>query len=201
MNRLRTVAWIAVAMIVVASCSSAASTEPSTLAGGIDTATALLAERIDAIDAAVVEWRGATSIEEAQGAAEVAANLVVGPNGPGYGDRNEDGVIGGASEIGVLAGVDGSPAGLATLLAPNACVLKDVLGGSWDDPDGRWDEMASAIERWRPNNNTMPSLASHPMRVVGWATFTLATESLDKAHEYAGHANIHVVVSRRALDC
>ena len=201
MDTLRIIAWIVASAIVVGACSSGASTEPSTLSSGIDPATSLLSERIDEIDGAVMEWRSATSVEEAQKAAETAANLVVGPNGPGYGDRNGDGVIGGESEIGVLAGVDGSPAGLATLLAPNACVLKDVLGGSWDDPGSRWDEMDSAIARWRPDNNTMPSLASHPMRVVGWATFTMASGSLDEALEYAGHANIHVVVSRRALDC
>ena len=61
--------------------------------------------------------------------------------------------------------------------------------------------MAIAIEEWSPTNNTMPSLASHPMRIVGWATFTMATDSLDLAHEYAGHARLHVDISRKTLDC
>jgi hypothetical protein len=61
--------------------------------------------------------------------------------------------------------------------------------------------MLTAIEEWRPDRNTMPSLPSHPMRIVGWATFTLASTSLDDAHEYAGHAQLHVNVSLAALDC
>jgi hypothetical protein len=61
--------------------------------------------------------------------------------------------------------------------------------------------MINAIDDWRPDNNTMPSLASQPMRIVGWATFTLASDSLDEAHEYAGRAQLHVDTSLDALDC
>jgi hypothetical protein len=61
--------------------------------------------------------------------------------------------------------------------------------------------MLAAIDDWRGDNNTMPTLTSHPMRVVGWATFTLNSDSLDDAHEYAGHANLHVNLSERALGC
>jgi hypothetical protein len=139
-------------------------------------------------------------------AAETAANLVVGPNGPGYGDRNDDGTVSGETDAGILPGLDGTPDGVATALATNACVERDVLGGSWDDPAGRWAEMEQAIDTWRPDSNTMPSLASHPMRVVGWATFTLDTDpaapdALDLAHEYAGHAALHVAISANALAC
>ena len=137
----------------------------------------------------------------AQEAAETAANLIVGPNGPGHGDRDGDGVVSGSTDAGVLPGLDGTPAGLALPLAANSCVEADVLGGSWDNPEARWGEMLDAIDAWRPGNNTMPTLASHPMRVVGWSTFTLETDSLDAAHEYAGHARLHVEISERALDC
>ena len=61
--------------------------------------------------------------------------------------------------------------------------------------------MLTAIDDWRPDDNTMPSLPSHPMRVVGWASFTLATDDLDDAHEYAGHAQLHVDVARDSLTC
>jgi hypothetical protein len=61
--------------------------------------------------------------------------------------------------------------------------------------------MLTAIDAWRPDNNTMPTLPSHPMRVVGWATFALDSDSLDEAHEYAGHAKLHVDISVRALSC
>ncbi|MEN8239870.1 MAG: hypothetical protein ABFR53_11805, partial [Actinomycetota bacterium] len=112
-----------------------------------------------------------------------------------------DGVIGGESAAGLLPGSDGTPAGLASSLSSNACVDADVLGGPWTDPTSRWEEMLDAIDEWRPDRNTMPSLASHPMRIVGWSTFTLGSDSLDLAHEYAGHAKLHVDISRRALDC
>lgn len=138
---------------------------------------------------------------EATAAAETAANLVVGPNGPGYGDRDGDGMVGGDSESGLLPGLDGSPEGIAFTQSSNPCVLRDVLGGSWDQPEARWDEMLIAIDAWEPGNNTMPSLASHPMRIVGWSSFTIGADSLAEAHEYGGHAALHVAISRDALDC
>ena len=165
-----------------------------------------VAQRIAALDGAVDRWRSATSIVEATVAAETAANLVVGPSGPGYGDRNGDGNVDGATDTGLLPGLDGAPDGLANSIADNTCVERDVLGGLWDDPDARWGEMTAAIEAWRPDGNTMPTLASHPMRVVGWSTFTLETDpasqdALDLAHEYAGHAALHVAISADALRC
>ncbi len=165
-----------------------------------------VAERLAALDGAVDRWRTAESIGDATVAAETAANLVVGPNGPGYGDRNGDGIVDGATEAGLLPGLDGDPDGVANSLVDNSCVERDVLGGSWDDPSARWAEMTSAIEAWRPDGNTMPTLASHPMRVVGWATFTLDTDpasddALELAHEYSGHAALHVAISTDALDC
>ena len=167
----------------------------------LDAGIAAYVERMVAVDDAVAAWRVAPTVAAAQEAAEAAANLVVGPNGPGYGDRDGDGVVSGATDAGVLPGLDGTPSGLAIPLAANACITADVLGGSWDDPEARWGEMLAAIDAWSPGNNTMPSLASHPMRVVGWATFTLESASLDEAHEYAGHAKLHVDISVRALDC
>jgi hypothetical protein len=157
--------------------------------------------RMELIGDAVSAWRSAGSIEEAHASAEAAANLVVGPQGPGYGDRDGDGVVGGEAGMGVLVGLDGSPFGLASALDGNECVVADVLGGAWDDPVARWGTMLMAIDQWRPGRNTMPSLPSHPMRVVGWATFTLASDSLDEAHEYAGHAQLHVTIALNALDC
>lgn len=158
-------------------------------------------ERVDEIAAQVRVWDEATTVEEATRAAEAAANLVVGPEGPGYGDRNGDGTIDGASDRGLLPGLDGEPAGvILDDLGALACVERDVLGGSWDDPQARWTEMTDAIAAWTPTNNTMPSLASHPMRVVGWATQTIDSADLDLAHEYAGHAQLHVDVTVNALD-
>lgn len=198
---MRRLAWFvaAVAVILGACGSPPVASVPTT--GAVVESTEDLGERMEAIELFVSEWRTATSLEDAQKAAEGAANLVVGPEGPGYGDRDGDGVVQGESGLGVLPGLAGTPDGTATSLESNKCVAQDVLGGSWSDPTTRWDEMLSAIDAWRPNNNTMPTLASHPMRIVGWATFTLATESLEEAREYAGHAKLHVDVSVRALEC
>ena len=110
-------------------------------------------------------------------------------------------IVNGENAAGLLPGLDGTPTGSATPLAGNECVAADVLGGSWADPGERWGEMLNAIDEWRPDHNTMPSLASHPMRIVGWSTFTLGSDSLDLAHEYAGHAKLHIDISLRALDC
>lgn len=207
--------WTAVAAICLSACGGAStlndgsgSEGPPAADGPASTSTvsvevdaAALAERMFAIDDAVAVWRTASSMDVAQDAAETAANLIVGPNGPGYGDRDGDGDISGEAASGVLPGLDGLPEGLAIPLAANGCIARDVLGGTWEDPGAEWGSMLSAIDEWRPGNNTMPTLASHPMRVVGWATFTLESDSLGEAHEYAGHAKLHVDISIRALSC
>jgi hypothetical protein len=192
--------------LAVSACAGASTEDDVGTTGPLSTATgdlsaSLVAERLNAIDEAISRWRSAATIEEAGAAAETAANLVVGPDGPGYGDRDGDGTVNGNTDVGLLPGVDGTPAGLATPMVINSCVAADVLGGSWADPGERWGEMVMAIEEWRPDHNTMPSLASHPMRIVGWATFTQESDSLDLAHEYAGHAKLHVDISMRALAC
>lgn len=180
------------------------STEPSTVqpvtaseASGAEA----IRDRIEEIQAAVATWAEATSIDEAHAAAETAINLVAGSNGPTPGDLDGDGTVQGQSDVGLLSGPDDGPAGLATELDTNTCVQRDVLGSTADDPAAGWDETEAAIAAWRPDNNTMPTLLSHPMRIIGWATFTLDSDDLDTAHEYAGHAQLHVDVSRNALDC
>ena len=194
------------AVLVVSSCAGASTEDVIGMTEFVSTATAdpgnsPLAERLDLIDDAIATWRNASTMEEAGAAAEAAANLVVGPNGPGYGDRDGDGTINGNTDIGLLPGLDGTPTGLAASLDGNECVAADVLGGTWADSGQRWGEMVSAIGDWRPDRNTMPSLASHPMRIVGWSTFTMESDSLDLTHEYAGHAKLHIDISRQALDC
>ncbi len=214
MRMPKAVIWAVSSMIILAACGGnstiddadlttpeTASEEGSESNIGIEATATSFAERIGIIDEAVAVWRSAATIEKAHMAAEEAANLIVGPNGPGYGDRNGDGVISGETTVGILPGLDGAPAGLATPLAANECITRDVLGGTWTDPQVEWGKMLTAIDEWRPNNNTMPTLASHPMRTVGWATFTLRSDSLDEAHEYAGHAKLHVDIALRALDC
>lgn len=205
MGSHRLIIVFATAILAASACASTATsdlqTTESASTGAGDSSEALVAERLDAIDMAISTWQAATTVEQASTSAETAANLVVGPNGPGYGDRDGDGTINGASDTGLLPGGDGNPAGLAEPLVSNECVNADVLGGSWDEPEARWGEMLKAIDEWRPDHNTMPSLASHPMRIVGWSTFTTDSGSLDLAHEYAGHAKLHIDISLRALDC
>ncbi len=156
-----------------------------------------LGERVKAIDSAVGRWRTAGDLAAARRAAEEALNLIVGPAGPMYGDADRDGVIAGERASGLLPGAGGEP-GLASG-SSSACVKRDVLGGGWSDPAGRWAIVNRAIAKWRPGNNTFPSLPSHPQRIVGWATLTLATDSPATAREFGGHAQIHADVSRRAL--
>lgn len=154
-------------------------------------------QRVDAIRQAVDGWKGASNLAAAKRNAEAARNLVVGPDGPGYGDSDGDGTIAGENGVGLLPGLNGGKA--LAVPAANACVARDLLGGSWDDPARRWALMQSKIDDWRPGNNTFPSLPSHAQRVVGWATLTLGSGDLATAREFASHAEIHVNVSRRAL--
>jgi hypothetical protein len=151
-----------------------------------------LTERLTAIESAVQSWQSAATLAEAQRYAEQARNLVVGPDGPNYGDADGDGQIAGATETALLPDLAADVSG--------ACIERDILGGSWDDPDARWATLQTAIDAWAPANNTFPSLPSHPQRIVGWATLTLETSSLETAHEYAGHAQLHVDVSQAAVE-
>jgi len=205
-SRTSTLSLAAVVLLsLLAACTNADgdAPEPSSTGNAATTATseAPLRDRLDVLDSLITTWRAAETIDEAHAAAEAAANLIVGPGGPSCGDRDANGTLEGATDVGLLPALSGSPTGIANPLETNECIVRDVLGGSWDQPAERWNTMLTAIDEWRPNRNTMPSLPSHPMRIVGWATFTLASDSLDEAHEYAGHAQLHVNVSLAALDC
>jgi hypothetical protein len=190
-------------ILVAAACGS--STENGTDPDGADTSIAAAAdaaeatERLEQIATEVDAWAAASTIEEAEGHAEAAANLVVGPGGLGYGDRDGDGEIAGDVPEGLLPGPDGIPEGIVLdSIGAAECVNRDVLGGDWDDPVARWAVLAEAIDQWAPDNNTFPSLPSHPMRIVGWATLT-QSGSFEEAIEYSGHADLHVDVTRDAL--
>ena len=192
--------------LMLAACGSpepARNVVPFAEAGPAPTAVApvrakaeTLRSRLSLLDQAVTRWQKAPTLGVAHQSAEEARNLVVGPNGPFYGDADRDGMIRGASSIGILPGLKGEQ-GLASS-GDNTCVIADVLGGSWADPSQRWSILRGAIERWTPRANTFPSLPSHPQRVIGWATLTLKSNRLADALEYASHARIHVDISLRA---
>lgn len=156
-----------------------------------------LAVRLASIDNAVGLWRRANDLHEAHAAAEEARNLIVGPEGPYYGDADRDGVIRGSSAIGLLPARSGQ-VGLAQSV-DGPCVVRDILGGSWEQPIQRWSMLEVAISRWTTSRNTMPSLASHPQRIVGWATLALASDQLSTARTFGEHAQIHSNVSRAAV--
>ncbi|MCB0972624.1 MAG: hypothetical protein KDA97_14050 [Acidimicrobiales bacterium] len=145
-------------------------------------AIAALDERLDELDAAVSAWADAATLDEAVAAATEARDLVTGTD----------------EEPGILTDRQGEP-GLADPLAGCDQVERDVLGGSWDDPTERWQILDDAIAEWTPANNPFPGLPSHPQRVIGWATLTIDADSLEEAHEYSGHAQLHVDVSSDAL--
>ncbi len=152
--------------------------------------TESLTTRLEALDRAVARWQGASTLRTAHEAAEEARNLVVGSSGPFYGDANGDGRISGASTLGILPGLKGERS--LARRDDNACVVADVLGGSWREPAKRWSKLQNAIARWTAAANTFPALPSHPQRVVGWASLTLNSASLAEAQEYARHAQLHV---------
>ncbi len=201
-RRFMVLAVVALAAFAVVGCGSTGQS-PGTASppGSIASAgLGLLEGRLGAIDDAVNRWRSATDLATARRAAEEARNLTVGPHGPSYGDTDRDGTVGGASAMGLLPGLGGEH-GLATAAA-GPCVERDVLGGSWADPAARWSILESAIAAWTPSNNTFPALPSHPQRIVGWATLTLATADLARALEYGGHAQLHIDVAMQAVgDC
>jgi hypothetical protein len=161
-----------------------------------DRASAML-ERLDVIDEQVAAWRSATDLATLRASAEAARNLVVGPTGPGYGDADGDGSIGGASTIGLLPGLNGEPALAGT--GDGSCIEADVLGGNWADPSDRWATLQSAIDAWSSSNNTFPSLPSHPQRLVGWATLALDSDDLSEAVGFGGHAALHSQIARQAI--
>ncbi|MGQ0831870.1 MAG: hypothetical protein ACT4OV_09350 [Microthrixaceae bacterium] len=179
-------------------CGGASTTATSPASPISSTDRTAAEERVDAISAAVSRWEAATDLPAARAAAEEARNLVTGPGVLGAGDLDHNGTIDGSATTGLLPGDDGG-AGLATPLGTCALVERDVLGGPWLDPAGRWATVAAAITGWTSSNNTFPSLASHPQRVVGWATLTLSATALATAHEDAGHARLHVAVTQDAL--
>ena len=197
-----------VAGIVLAACGGTdgtAATDSVTPAAAVTSATnesETPDDRVERIAAEVDAWAASGTLDEARAHAEAAANLVVGPGGLGYGDRDGDGSINGEVTVGLLPGPTGSPAGLVLdQIGPSDCVNRDVLGGDWSDPVARWDLLADAIAEWSTVNNPFPALPSHPMRIVGWATLA-QTSTFDDAIEFSGHADLHVDVSRNALaDC
>jgi len=159
-----------------------------------------LGPRLALIDNAIGRWRGAATLVEAKAAAEEARNLVVGVAGPYYGDADRDGVIQGESKRGLLPGLRGEVA--VAQSEDGDCVVRDILGGSWNEPPKRWAVLDVAIKSWTPARNTFPMLPSHPQRVVGWATLALSSNGLDTAKEYAGHARLHIDVASKAfMEC
>lgn len=156
-----------------------------------------LGPRLALIENAIGRWRQAANLAQAKSAAEEARNLVVGAAGPYYGDANRDGVIRGESKSGLLPGLRGED-GVAQP-GNGDCIVRDILGGSWNEPSKRWSILDAAIKAWTPSRNTFPTLPSHPQRIVGWATLTLSTNSLATAKEYGGHAQLHIDVSTKAF--
>jgi len=167
-----------------------------------DVAAFSLDERLLRIEIPVSSWARAEDVAEAHAAAEAAANLVVGTEGPGYGDLDGDGVIEDedVDEFGVVPGLDGTPPGLAELV-DNECVEADVLGGSWDDPAARWAELDAAVEAWSPENNTIAALASNPMQIVAWARLATSTDALDEARDFGNLAASNLETSLEAVEC
>lgn len=163
-----------------------------------------LEEGLQSLAEYVDEWESAPSLEAARAAAEGAANIVVGPDGAGYGDRDGDGNIRGSTDVGLLPGGNAEARGLAldaVEAGARECVRREVLGGSWDDPAARWMDLERATRAWQPGDN-MSQLDSSVQRVAGWALVTLEADTVEQAEQYAGSASSSVADAQRALfDC
>ena len=73
-----------------------------------------------------------------------------------------------------------------------------ALGGlaSWADPRVRWAEWRQVLSEWRPVRNTMPRLASHLLRALGWAQLVMDAGDLRAARELASvHGQLHTRLS------
>jgi len=199
-NPVLSAGLVALTLCLGAACAASSDTDDARSRDSATTVSLAVSvrQRLDELQAAVGDWQRADDLASAKAAAETARNLVTGPDVNGYGDGDGDGRTGGVGVTGLLPGEQGQP-GLVRSPAP-ACVERDVLGGSWADPAARWEEVRTRIATWSKTDNTFPALPSHPQRIVGWASLTLAAPSLELAREYAGHAQLHVRVTREALD-
>ena len=73
-----------------------------------------------------------------------------------------------------------------------------ALGGlpSWADPRVRWAEWRQVLSEWHPVRNTMPRLASHLLRALGWAQLVMDAGDLRAARELASvHGQVHTRLS------
>jgi len=180
-------------LVVLAACGSSEERSQPRL----DTSDA--SARVEAVAREVDAWADAPNLRQARAHAEAAANLVVGPGGLGYGDRDGDGTVAGAVSEGLLPSRDDTGDGVVLDTVGDVdCVRQDVLGGDWSHPRARWALLTRAIREWTPDNNTFPDLPAHPMRIVGWATLAQAG-TYEEAIGYSGHASFHVDITRDAL--
>lgn len=186
----------AILLLMLVGCGS---TDADESASPVTPAALTLAQdRVDDIGAAVARWEDATTLPEAKAAAEEARSLISGADTFGAGDLDDDGSTEGTADVGLLPSDTGEP-GLATSLADCPPIERDILGGPWTDAGDRWATLETAIDEWTSSNNTFPSLPSHPQRIIGWATLTQQTTDVATAHEYSGHARLHVTVTQDAL--
>ncbi len=181
-------------MVLLVGCGEASKARPEAAAPAPAVDSAL--DRSRQVEQAVGRWAAASTLADAKADAERARNLITGPHVTGAGDGDGNGKTEPVS-VGLLPGDDGS-AGLSGPPA-SGCVQRDVLGGSWAQPERRWADVLGRIARYSPTNNEFPGLPSHAQRVVGWASLTLAATTLDEALEYSGHAVGHARIVTDAL--
>jgi hypothetical protein len=160
-----------------------------------------LDERLEDLAESVSVWSGASSAADAHAAAESAANLIVGPFGPGFGDRDGDGTTLGARKSGLLPGLEGRPRGVAMAAraaGASRCVTAEVLGGDWSDPGLRWQKLARAIDGWTSTDDTLADLPSLAQRVVGLATLALGSDDVEVTQRHGAAAVMYVEAMRDA---
>ncbi len=160
-----------------------------------------LDQRLEDLAESVSVWSGASSAADAHTAAESAANLIVGPFGPGYGDRDGDGTTLGTRKSGLLPGLEGRPRGVAMsarAAGASRCVTDEVLGGDWSNAGQRWQELARAIDGWTTTDDTLADLPSLAQRVVGLATLALGSDDAEVIQRHGSAAAMYVEAMRDA---
>ena len=186
---------------------AAVANERAVLADETRAMLVLLVDRLDGADQTMHELKRVQSVEDGHAMATTVLDLLTGPTGRHAGATTlAPGVF-----PGDVAASNEDP-GLA-LAIYDAVEQEDVrrqisdviLGdvGSWRSPAARWDEIDAVVAAWRPDENTLPSLDGHLMRVVGWSLLTLRSNSATDVRSYARHGVIHtglsLMAARRAL--
>ena len=138
---------------------------------------------------------------DAHTAAESAANLIVGPFGPGYGDRDGDGTTLGTRKSGLLPGLEGRPRGVAMSArrqGPHGAsqTRSSVATGRTPVSDGRnWPGRSTA---GRPPTTPLPTFRHWRSASWDWRHSHSAATTPRSTQRHGAAAAMYVEAMRNA---